>query len=129
RPDSEVFGRSVHQVRRELGERLAVEQPADADIVISVPDSSNAAALGYARQLGLPYELALIRNHYVGRTFINPSQGVREHGVRVKFNVVRSLLEGRRVVVVDDSIFSGTPSCERVKLLRAGGSRGVDGRG
>lgn len=125
RPDSIVFGESVHQVRRALGERLADEHPADADLVISVPDSSNAAAQGYATRLGLPYELGLIRNHYVGRTFINPSQAVREQGVKVKFNVVRSILEGQRVVVVDDSIVRGTTSRKLVKLLRRGGAREV----
>ena len=109
---------------KKLG-RWAEEHPAPADIVISVPDSSNAAAQGYARRLGLPYELALIRNHYIGRTFINPTQAVREQGVRVKFNVVRSILEGRRVAVVDDSIVRGTTSRKLVKLLRRGGAREV----
>ena len=125
RPDSEVFGRSVHDARIALGEKLAEEHPVDADLVIAVPDSSNAAAQGYARRLGLPFEFGLIRNHYVGRTFINPSQGVREHGVRVKFNVVRSLLEGKRVAVVDDSIVRGTTSRKLIKLLRRGGAREV----
>jgi amidophosphoribosyltransferase len=112
-------------VRKALGEKLAEEQPADADIVISVPDSSNAAAQGYAARLGLPYELGLIRNHYVGRTFINPSQAVREQGVRVKFNPVRSILEGKRVAVVDDSIVRGTTSRKLVKMLRRGGAREI----
>ncbi|HVP40277.1 MAG TPA: amidophosphoribosyltransferase [Candidatus Saccharimonadales bacterium] len=125
RPDSHVFGEAVQDLRRRLGERLAEEQPAAADIVIAVPDSSNAAAQGYARRLGLPLELGLIRNHYVGRTFINPSQAVREHGVRVKYNVVRSVLEGRRVAVVDDSIVRGTTSRKLVKLVRRGGASEV----
>ncbi|MBI5835795.1 MAG: amidophosphoribosyltransferase [Candidatus Eisenbacteria bacterium] len=125
RPDSEVFGQQVQDVRRRLREKLAEEHPAAADIVISVPDSSNSAAQGYARRLDLPLEYGLIRNHYVGRTFINPSQAVREHGVRVKFNVVRSVLEGRSVAVVDDSIVRGTTSRKLVKLLRRGGAREV----
>jgi amidophosphoribosyltransferase len=125
RPDSTVFGENVDRVRRELGRKLAEEHPADADIVIAVPDSSNAAALGYAEKSGLPFEFGLIRNHYIGRTFISPRQFTREHGVRVKFNPVRGVLEGKRVVVVDDSIVRGTTSRKLVKLIRKAGAKEV----
>jgi amidophosphoribosyltransferase len=125
RPDSTVFGENVDKVRRALGRELAKEHPADADIVIAVPDSSNSAALGYAEQSGLPFEFGLIRNHYIGRTFISPRQFTREHGVRVKFNPVRAVLEGRRVVVVDDSIVRGTTSRKLVKLIRKAGASEV----
>ncbi len=108
RPDSKVFGENVDRARRRSGKQLAHEHPADADIVISVPDSSNTAALGFAQISGLRYEIGLIRNHYVGRTFINPEQGMRSFGVRVKFNPVAGVLRGRRVVLVDDSIVRGT---------------------
>jgi amidophosphoribosyltransferase len=112
-------------VRYALGEKLAEECPAEADIVISVPDSSNAAAQGYARKLGLPYELALIRNHYVGRTFIQPTQSGRDAKVKVKYNPVRELLEGKSVVMVDDSIVRGTTTRGLVSLIRAAGAREV----
>jgi amidophosphoribosyltransferase len=125
RPDSVVFGHTVDRVRRALGRRLAEEQPASADLVISVPDSSNSIALGYAERSGLPYELGLIRNHYVGRTFIHPSQALRDEGVRLKYNAVRAVLEGRRVAVVDDSIVRGTTSRKLVRLLRRAGAREV----
>ena len=125
RPDSRVFGDSVDAVRRRIGRALASEHPADADVVIAVPDSSNSIALGYAERSGLPYELALIRNHYVGRTFIQPQQAGRDFGVRVKYNPVREILEGRRVVVVDDSIVRGTTSRKLVRLLRLAGAREV----
>ena len=118
RPDSTVFGESVDRVRRRLGRQLAVEQPVTADCVIAVPDSSNSAALGFAEQSGIPFELGLIRNHYIGRTFIRPGQLLREAGVRVKYNAVRPILEGKRVVVVDDSIVRGTTSRKLVRLLR-----------
>jgi amidophosphoribosyltransferase len=125
RPDSKVFGDTVDRVRRRIGRQLAQEQPAEADVVISVPDSSNSIALGYAEASGLPYELGLIRNHYVGRTFIQPSQTGRDFGVRVKFNPVREILEGKRVVVVDDSIVRGTTSRKLVRLLKRAGAREV----
>ena len=125
RPDSRVFGDSVDAVRRRLGRRLAQEQPVDADFVTAVPDSSNSIALGYSEASGLPYELALIRNHYVGRTFIQPQQAGRDFGVRVKFNPVREILDGKRVVVVDDSIVRGTTSRKLVRLLRRAGAREV----
>ena len=125
RPDSVVFGETVDRVRRRLGHRLAEEHPADADLVISVPDSSNAIALGYAEKSGLPFELGLIRNHYVGRTFIHPTQAIRDHSVRVKFNAVEAALSGKRVVMVDDSIVRGTTSKKLVALVRRAGAREV----
>ncbi|MDO9694734.1 MAG: amidophosphoribosyltransferase [Candidatus Latescibacteria bacterium] len=125
RPDSTIFGVSVDETRRRCGEILGQESPADADFVCAVPDSSNTAALGYARQTGLPYELALIRNHYVGRTFISPAQKVRDMSVRIKFNPVRRLIEGKRVVVIDDSIVRGTTMRKLVKLIRAAGAAEV----
>ncbi|HSQ59875.1 MAG TPA: amidophosphoribosyltransferase [Acidobacteriota bacterium] len=125
RPDSVVFGESVDSVRRRLGRRLAEEHPVPADIVISVPDSSNSAALGYAEHSGLPFELGLIRNHYVGRTFIAPEQITRDFGVNLKFNPVRRILEGKRVVVVDDSIVRGTTSRSLVAMLRDAGAREI----
>jgi len=125
RPDSQIFGVSVEWARRRSGEILGREAPVDADLVMAVPDSSNTAALGYARGTGLPFELALIRNHYVGRTFISPAQKVRDMSVRIKFNPVREVLEGKRVVVVDDSIVRGTTMRKLVKLLRNAGAREV----
>jgi len=122
RPDSRVFGAPVNDFRIELGAELARESPADADIVMAVPDSSNAAALGFSRESGLPLEHGLIRNHYVGRTFISPSQGLRDLGVRLKYNVVKSAVEGKRVVVVDDSIVRGTTSRSLMKLIRDAGA-------
>ncbi|MGC9316292.1 MAG: amidophosphoribosyltransferase, partial [bacterium] len=104
RPDSRIFDTNVDRIRRGMGEQLAIEQPADADIVISVPDSSNTAALGYSRQSRIPFELGLIRNHYIGRTFIQPRQAIRDFGTRIKYNPVRGILKGKRVAVVDDSI-------------------------
>lgn len=126
RPDSRVFGGSVDRSRRELGRRLATEQPAPgADLVFAVPDSSNAAALGYAEVSGLSYELALIRNHYVGRTFLQPSQAARDAKVKVKYNAVREVLEGKSVVMVDDSIVRGTTTRGLVAMVRAAGAREV----
>ena len=108
RPDSYVFGRSVNEVRTELGRKLADEQPAPADVVVPIPDSGVCAATGYAERSGLSLQMGLIRNHYVGRTFIEPHQSIRHFGVRVKLNPVKSILQGRRVVLVDDSIVRGT---------------------
>jgi amidophosphoribosyltransferase len=126
RPDSHVFGGSVDRARRELGRRLARDCPAPtADLVFSVPDSSNAAALGYAEQSGLPFEFALIRNHYVGRTFIQPSQQDRDSKVKVKYNAVREVLQGKSVVMVDDSIVRGTTTRGLVAMVRAAGAREV----
>jgi amidophosphoribosyltransferase len=125
RPDSIVFGKNVEWVRRRSGEILGREHPAEADLVCAVPDSSNTAALGYARATQLPFELALIRNHYVGRTFISPAQKVRDMSVRIKFNPVGEVLRDRRVVVVDDSIVRGTTMRKLVKLIRAAGAAEV----
>jgi amidophosphoribosyltransferase len=125
RPDSVVFGVSVDSIRRKLGRRLAEEHPAAADIVISVPDSSNSAALGFSEASGIPFELGLIRNHYVGRTFIAPEQITRSFGVNMKFNPVRRILEGKRVIVVDDSIVRGTTSRSLVMMIRAAGASEV----
>jgi amidophosphoribosyltransferase len=123
RPDSRVYGGSVDRARRALGRRLALEHPAPtAELVFSVPDSSNSAALGFAEASGLPYELALIRNHYVGRTFIQPTQAGRDAKVKVKYNPVREVLEGKRVVMVDDSIVRGTTTRGLVALVRAAGA-------
>jgi amidophosphoribosyltransferase len=126
RPDSRVYGGSVDRARRALGRRLAREHPAPtAELVFSVPDSSNSAALGFAEESGLPYELALIRNHYVGRTFIQPTQAGRDAKVKVKYNPVREVLEGKSVVMVDDSIVRGTTTRGLVALIRAAGAREV----
>jgi amidophosphoribosyltransferase len=126
RPDSQVFAGSVDRARRALGRRLAREFPAPgADLVFSVPDSSNSAALGFAEVSGLPYELALIRNHYVGRTFIQPTQAGRDAKVKVKYNPVREVLDGKSVVMVDDSIVRGTTTRGLVALVRAAGAREV----
>jgi amidophosphoribosyltransferase len=126
RPDSRVFGGSVDRARRALGRRLAIEQPAPAaELVFSVPDSSNSAALGYAEQSKLPLELALIRNHYVGRTFIQPTQAGRDAKVKVKYNAVREVLDGRSVVMVDDSVVRGTTTRGLVRMIRAAGAREV----
>ncbi len=126
RPDSNVFGESVDRVRRELGRQLAAEHPAPgADVVFSVPDSSNAMALGFAESSGLKLEHGLIRNHYVGRTFINPTQALRVAKVKIKFNPVKDVIAGRSVVVVDDSLVRGTTSKGLVQMIRAAGAREV----
>ncbi|MCC7196233.1 MAG: amidophosphoribosyltransferase [Gemmatimonadaceae bacterium] len=126
RPDSRVFGGSVARARRALGRRLAIEHPAPgADFVFAVPDSANAAALGFSEESGLPLELALIRNHYVGRTFIQPTQAGRNAKVKVKYNPVREIMDGKKVVMVDDSIVRGTTTRGLVSLIRAAGAREV----
>jgi amidophosphoribosyltransferase len=125
RPDSQVFERSVQLSREEMGRRLAQEAPAEADLVVPVPDSGVAAALGYAAEAGLPCRFGLIRSHYVGRTFIEPSQQIRDFGVKLKLNPVRRLLEGKRVVLVDDSIVRGTTSRKIVTMIRDAGAREV----
>ncbi|MFQ5840276.1 MAG: amidophosphoribosyltransferase [Candidatus Methylomirabilales bacterium] len=125
RPDSLVFGQNVARVRKELGRRLAQEAPAEADIVIAVPDSGVYAALGYSQEARIPYEQGMVRNHYVGRTFIEPRAAIRHFGVKIKLNAVRETLEGKRVVVVDDSIVRGTTSRKIVSMLRGGGAREV----
>jgi len=125
RPDSIIFGEKVDKFRRKLGKKLAEESPCDADIVMSVPDSANTAALGYAQQSGIRFEIGLIRNHYIGRTFIDPYQDKRDRDVRIKFNPVPGVLEGKRVVVVDDSIVRGTTMKRLVRLIREGGAAEV----
>jgi len=125
RPDSYVFGKSVNEVRTELGRTLAREAPVDVDVVVPIPDSGVCAAIGFADQAKLPLRMGLIRNHYVGRTFIQPQQSIRHFSVRVKLNPVRSILEGRRVVLLDDSIVRGTTSRKIVRMVRAAGAREV----
>jgi amidophosphoribosyltransferase len=125
RPDSIVFGRSVQQSREMLGRYLAQEHPVDADVVVPVPDSGVPAATGFAEESGIPFKIGLIRNHYVGRTFIEPTQAIRDFGVKLKLNPVRSLLEGKRVVLVDDSIVRGTTSRKIVRIVREAGAREV----
>jgi amidophosphoribosyltransferase len=125
RPDSFIFGAWVDNVRRNIGKTLAEEHPAEADIVISVPDSSNTAALGYSKTSGIPFEIGLIRNHYIGRTFIHPSQVTRDARARIKFNPVRGVLEGKRVVVVEDSIVRGTTFKKITRLLRNAGVKEI----
>ena len=125
RPDSSLWGISVDRARRAFGRQLAREHPVPGDCVIAVPDSANSAALGYSEESGIPYELGLLRNHYVGRTFIKPSQADRDFGARIKYNPVRGVLEGKRVVVVDDSIVRGTTSSSLVKFIRGAGAAEV----
>jgi amidophosphoribosyltransferase len=125
RPDSYVFGKSVNEVRTELGRILAQEAPVDADVVSPIPDSGVCAATGFAEAAGIPMQMGLIRNHYVGRTFIQPQQAIRHFSVRIKLNPVRSVLEGKRVVLVDDSLVRGTTSRKIVKMVRAAGAKEV----
>ncbi len=125
RPDSLVFGRPVEVSREQLGRALAREAPADADIVVPVPDSGVSAAMGYAAESGIPFRFGLIRNHYVGRTFIEPQQHVRDFGVKLKLNPVRSVLQGKRVVLIDDSIVRGTTSRKIVRMVRQAGASEV----
>jgi amidophosphoribosyltransferase len=124
-PDSVVNGRSVYNVRKRLGERLAQESHVDVDVVVPVPDSGVPAALGYAQASGTPYEMGIIRNHYMGRTFIQPSQGAREHGVRMKLSPNKAVLAGKRVMLIDDSIVRGTNSVRVVRMVREAGAREV----
>jgi len=125
RPDSVIFGETVHVVRHRLGEELAKEHPARADIVVPIPDSGTSAALGFSHGSGIPMDLGVIRNHYVGRTFIQPHQHIRDLGVKVKFNILREVVRGKRVVIVDDSIVRGTTSKVRVKNFREAGAKEV----
>ncbi len=125
RPDSIIFGDNVDKIRRRLGRQLAKEKPASADIVISVPDSSNTATLGYCEESRIKYEVGLIRNHYIGRTFIEPEQTIRDLDARIKFNPVRGVLKNQRVVVVDDSIVRGTTSRKLIHMLRNAGAKEV----
>ncbi len=125
RPDSVMFGHSVYEVRKECGYRLASQTRVDADIVVPVPDSGIAAAIGYSQGSGLPFELGIIRNHYVGRTFIRPAQDIRNFGVKVKLNPVKRIIKGKRLVVVDDSIVRGTTCQQIVQMLKEAGAKEV----
>lgn len=125
RPDSFIFGHMVDKVRRKFGRRLALEQPAESDIVISVPDSSNTAALGYSNTSGIKFEIGLIRNHYIGRTFILPEQSERDFRVRVKFNPIQGVIQGRRVIMVEDSIVRGTTLKKLTRLIRNAGAKEI----
>ena len=125
RPDSYIFGRNVSDIRRELGRQLGRESHVDADIVIPVPDSGVSAAIGYSEGTGVKFDMGLIRNHYVGRTFIEPSQNIRDFGVRIKLNAVKPLLKDKRVVVVDDSIVRGTTSRKIIKMIRNAGAKEI----
>lgn len=125
RPDSRIFEESCDKIRRRIGKALAREHPVEADVVISVPDSSNTAALGYAQEAGIPFDIGLLRNHYVGRTFIDPSQNVREQKVKLKFNTIAGVLRNKRVVLVDDSIVRGTTLKFLTKMLRDSGAKEV----
>ncbi|MBA2735380.1 MAG: amidophosphoribosyltransferase [Pyrinomonadaceae bacterium] len=125
RPDSIIYGKSVNQSRHQMGKQLALEHPVEADLVVPVPDSGVAAAIGYARQSGINYRQAIIRNHYVGRTFIEPSQSIRSFGVRLKLNPIKDLIKDQRVILVDDSIVRGTTSKKIVQMVRESGAREV----
>ena len=125
RPDSVVFGQSVYESRKKFGERLAQESPVDADLVVPVPDSGVPAALGFSKASGIPFEMGIIRNHYIGRTFIQPHQSIRNFGVKIKLNPQSQVLQGQRVVVIDDSLVRGTTSQKIVRLLRAAGAKEV----
>jgi amidophosphoribosyltransferase len=125
RPDSKVYGRWVQKSREEMGRQLARESAVPADLVVPVPDSGVTAAIGYAAESGIPFNFGLIRNHYVGRTFIEPTQRVRDFGVRMKLNPSRALLEGKRVILIDDSIIRGTTSRKIVRMVRAAGATEV----
>src|SRR6185369_16459571 len=120
-----IYGKSINESRHKMGRRLAVEQPADADIIVPVPDSGVAASIGYAAESGLSFRFGLVRNHYVGRTFIEPRQSIRSFGVRIKLNPVRDLINGLRVVLIDDSIVRGTTSKKIVQMVRNAGAREV----
>jgi amidophosphoribosyltransferase len=125
RPDSLIYGKSVNETRHKMGRRLAVEQPADADLVVPVPDSGVSAAIGYAAESGLSFRFGLVRNHYVGRTFIEPRQSIRSFGVRIKLNPVRDLINGKRVILIDDSIVRGTTSKKIVGMVREAGAKEI----
>ena len=125
RPDSQVFGLSVYESRKRMGEILAQENKVDADVVVPVPDSGVPAAIGYSRASGIPFELGIIRNHYIGRTFIQPSQSIRSFGVKIKLNPQTEVLKGKRVIVIDDSLVRGTTSQKIIRLIRAAGAKEV----
>ena len=125
RPDSNIFGKSVYELRKAMGRELAKEYPVDADMVVPVPDSGVAAAIGYAKQSGIPFELGIIRNHYVGRTFIEPTQAIRDLKVKMKLNPIKNVIKGKRLVVIDDSIVRGTTSKKIVNILKEFGAKEV----
>jgi amidophosphoribosyltransferase len=125
RPDSRIFDDNIYQVRKRLGAQLAIEYPAKADFVLGIPDSGNYAALGYAQQLNMPFELGIVRNHYIGRTFIQPTQFLRDFRVRVKLNPIRDVIRGKKVVVIEDSIVRGTTSRSRIEELREAGAKEI----
>ncbi len=125
RPDSQIFGKSVYEVRREMGRQLAREAPVKADVVMAVPDSASVAAIGYAEESGLPLEIGMIRSHYVGRTFIEPKQSIRDFGARMKYSPVPQVLKGKRVVLVDDSIVRGTTSKKIIRMLKRAGAKSI----
>ncbi len=125
RPDSHIFGSSVYMARKNLGRQLASEHPIKADLVLPIPDSGNCAALGFAESLKLPFEMGIVRNHYIGRTFIQPSQPIRDFNVKVKLNPVKEVLKNKSVVIVEDSIVRGTTSKIRIRTLREAGAREV----
>ncbi len=125
RPDSNIFGKNVYLARKELGRRLARECPVSADLAMPIPDSGNYAAMGFAAESGIPFEVGMIRNHYVGRTFIQPSQDIRDFRVKVKLNPIREVLKGKRIVIIEDSIVRGTTSKSRVRTLREAGAKEV----
>ena len=125
RPDSFLFGENVYAVRKRMGKALAQQSPVEADIVVPVPDSGNISALGYSEESGIPFEMGLIRNHYVGRTFIEPKSQIRDFGVKVKLNAVKEIIKGKRVIIIDDSIVRGTTSRKIVKMVRAAGAKEI----
>src|SRR5262249_38714915 len=125
RPDSKLDGLNVYEIRKGFGRELAKEHPVEADIVVPVPDSGVPAAIGYAEASGIPFQMGLIRNHYVGRTFIEPSDNIRHFGVKVKLNAIRDLLRGKRVVLIDDSIVRGTTSRKIIKMIRDAGAKEI----
>ena len=125
RPDSNIFNENIYQVRKRLGVQLAKEYPVEADFAMSIPDSGNYATVGYAQELGLPFEVGIIRNHYIGRTFIQPSQFLRDFRVKVKLNPIKSVLKGKKIVIIDDSIVRGTTSRGRVEDLRRAGAKEI----
>ncbi len=125
RPDSLIFGKSVHEMRINLGRMLAREAPVDADIVVPIPDSSKSAALGYSRESGIPYEIGMIRSHYIGRTFIEPTQKIRDFGAKIKYNVVETAVSGKRIILVDDSIMRGTTMRKIIAMFRKKGVREI----
>lgn len=125
RPDSNIYGQSVYEIRKNLGRNLAQEHPVEADVVVPVPDSSSVAALGYAEESGIPFTMGLTRSHYIGRTFIEPEQRIRDFGAKIKYNVIKSVVEGKRVVLVDDSIMRGTTSRKIIKMIRKAGAKEI----